>query len=410
MFRANRNLMPVMVPAHDTANIARMSSCPSGTAPYQWLFPLGFLCGLLGVALWIPFGLWGGGAYPGAPHAELMILGFFLPVACGFLMTALPHFIGAASAASWEVAGVGLASLGIAGAAWSQHEVWAFGLAGLILLQMIGFALRRFRRTTQAVRPPFALLFTGLLAGLLGTALLAGRAVWPIAPAILGTARSLVLYGMPLAIILGVGSDIIPLFLGMSAPPQPMRRAGQRRGSNRPALFRFAGYGLLLASSFLADVSGNVPFGWWVRSSVATFVMLREWRLLRFMSGGYFAWGLRCSAWTTLCGVWGMALFPTAALLAAHLFFIGGIALLIFTVATRVILAHGGYDLRLERRSWAVLALLIGMLLALLTRLWAPHSRNYMAHLAYAALVWCAAVGCWSVVFARKIFVRADHS
>lgn len=383
------------------------------TAPYQWLFPIGFLGGLGGVALWIPFGLIPGNAYPGVLHAQLMILGFFLPVAGGFLLTAMPHFLAAAPASRTEVALLCLSACGILGAVLAQRPAAPFGLAGLMLLQLAGFALRRLRHAPRAAPAPFALLACGLALGGVGSLLGWWHAA--VAPLRLAAAgHAMLVYGFPLAVVLGVGSDILPMFLGLGQRPAPVRPAGTRLGYDRAATRRFAGYGAALCLSFAGDAwlarLGAVAPGALLRAIVTTAVLHREWRLCHcWRVPGYLARAVTLSAWATLAGVWGAALLPQYALHAAHGFFVGGISLLIFAVASRVILAHGGHDLQLERRSWAMLTLMLGMTLALLTRLAAPFTSNYAHHLAYAALAWCIAVAGWSWIFVPRLLRTARN-
>src|ERR1035437_201255 len=72
--------------------------------PYRLLFPLGVLCGLIGVGHWM---LWSIGWLAESHsffHASMQVQGFLTCFVVGFLMTALPRFLGAPPARLGEVA------------------------------------------------------------------------------------------------------------------------------------------------------------------------------------------------------------------------------------------------------------------------------------------------------------------
>src|SRR5690349_12621920 len=76
--------------------------------PYRIFFPLGILAGLMGVGHWT---LWSVGWLKESNsffHATIQIQGFLTAFAIGFLMTALPRFLGAFSAAFLEWGGAWL--------------------------------------------------------------------------------------------------------------------------------------------------------------------------------------------------------------------------------------------------------------------------------------------------------------
>ena len=59
--------------------------------PYRMFFPIGLLCLIMGVLLWLPQ-LWNAGNYPIVAHRFLMLNGFSAFFITGFLMTAVPKF------------------------------------------------------------------------------------------------------------------------------------------------------------------------------------------------------------------------------------------------------------------------------------------------------------------------------
>ena len=106
----------------------------------------------------------------------------------------------------------------------------------------------------------------------------------------------------------------------------------------------------------------------------------------------------------------GGILSPQHFIHGAHILFIGSLSLMIFAIASRVTLAHGGHDLGLEQRSKALLVMMILLCLALVTRLLAPMSQSYFLHLALASCFWIGSLVAWGSVFLPKIFSRASQA
>jgi uncharacterized protein involved in response to NO len=108
-------------------------------------------------------------------------------------------------------------------------------------------------------------------------------------------------------------------------------------------------------------------------------------------------------------GFWFAALQPGLAVHWMHLTYIGGFGLMTFTVACRVSLAHGGFDLSFEWNSKAILWLGILMLGAAMTRVSAPMvPHGYLSHLEYAAALWIIGVALWAFVFVRRMIRPRD--
>ena len=81
------------------------------------------------------------------------------------------------------------------------------------------------------------------------------------------------------------------------------------------------------------------------------------------------------------------------------------------TVATRVTLAHGGYDLVFETRSNALWISGALILTAALARVGAPFTGSgYSMHLLYAAVLWVLAIAVWSTVFLKRIFWKGNDA
>ena len=92
-----------------------------------------------------------------------------------------------------------------------------------------------------------------------------------------------------------------------------------------------------------------------------------------------------------------------------HLTYISGFGLMTFTVATRVTLAHGSYDLSFEARSKALWICGGFIFIAAVTRSAAPYvGAGYSSVLHFAALAWVLAILVWSSVFLVRILRKGQ--
>ena len=71
--------------------------------PFRIFFPLGILCGLVGVSHWLWYYAGLTETYSCQYHGLFQIQGFETGFAAGFLMTALPRFLEVPGARPWEV-------------------------------------------------------------------------------------------------------------------------------------------------------------------------------------------------------------------------------------------------------------------------------------------------------------------
>lgn len=374
--------------------------------PYQVLFPLGLLHAAWGTILWILF-VFGAVPYPGIVHAGVMVGGFLLSFASGFLMTAVPRFTGSQPATRAEI--FAAASLSVVFFIFSflvpsLSYFHATILVNLIFLARFLFA--RFRRRAFAPPPEFLLIPLGLAAGIAGVTLLLAadtgvlRWEWGL------TGKVYLYQGFMLCLVLGVGGKLMPMFLGrMGAQFVPF--SGVRAASANPA--RPPWLAGLLAFSFLLDAFGMHQPASLARALSVAWVTLGAWQIhKRPKITGRLSGAIWLAAWALLLGSWIPALFPASGVHGIHLMFIAGFGLMTILVASRVTLAHGGYDLAYERSSRALLWAGLFIVIAALTRITAPLMPSYyLRHLAYAALVWNAGIAVWACVFVPRIFRRA---
>lgn len=347
--------------------------------------------------------------YPGVLHAELMTGGFFLTVATGFLMTAIPRFTGTASASLfekvlvWTIAGLALA-VGLADARVLFH-----GMIFLELALLMVFGVRRIRVAMHTPPPSFVLVGFGLGFGLLGAGILCVHDVAKLPSALAVFGRQIFVYGMFYGVVLGIGSQLLPRIMGtrsnvlLQLGPTHMNPAKQ----DAKKTGRFLIVGVLLMVSFALEAWVSVQAGWLLRAIVVSVVVVVVWRIYRLpATRGVLAWCLWISAWMLVLGGWPGAVEPSLHVHGIHVLFIGSLSLMILSVATRVVLSHGGHDQTLELRSKALWAMLVCLIVAMATRVAAPWIGQYFSHLAYASVMWMIATLCWSMVFLPKIFSR----
>lgn len=373
--------------------------------PYRPLFPIGLLTGAAGTAVWILFAL-GKIEYPGQRHADLMIGGFLVTYAAGFLMTAIPRFTGARQSQNGELAlGTLTATALLLTGTFASRAVYQ-SIELLALLLIVAYAARRFLAREHNPPPVFVFVGLGLLMGVAGIALqLAATLAFIGGPAVF-LGRQLFYQGMMLSLVLGVGSRLIPAILGWAELPriQISKMSEHARVPRMKIEGPLLALAFTLAAGFVIEAFVHVAAGAALRALVTTFLAFKLWKLQRRpQSQGRMAFWLWISAWSTLLGTWVIALFPAFMIHGAHLMFIGGFGLMTLMIASRVTVSHGGYGIEFETRSrsytfigWLVVA-------AALTRVTAPLlPAQYVSHLAYAAACWIFALIFWAIVFVPK--------
>ncbi len=378
------------------------------TDPYQWLFPLGLLFGVLGTGIWVANWQPGLGWYPGIVHADLMMGGFFLTVAIGFLMTAIPKFTGTAGASLYEMvmmsigAGVGLSF------AYAQNRFGFHAAMLAMVVMLVIFAARRFLQSTTRTPPPFAFLGFGIASALISTLLLTIHDLHHLPIPLLIFGRQLFIYGTSLFLILGVGTQLLPFFMGMVKTDEVHARTPFHIRKGLSPVGVVIAWAVVLSATYIIDAMGFPMLARGVRAVVVAWILITRWKILSWPKAGtLLSVMIWVASWMMLLGFGVMAASPSYAVHGAHFYFIGGVSLMIFSVATRVTLAHGGHGLAMERRSPILVIILILIVFSVATRVTAPWFPSiYVSHLAYAALAWILAAVCWAWGVLPKLWCR----
>ena len=366
---------------------------PLRSEPFRLFFPLGVLLGWVGVGHWLAYAIGLTEVYSCFRHGLLQTEAFLMAFAVGFLWTALPRRIDAPAASALEIS-LAAAALVAVTAALTLDQLVIAELCYLALFALLlQFAIRRFGSGAARRRPPaaFVLLAVGAAAGCVGAAmilarLLVGAPAWTLALGAL-----LVEQGVFLSFVMGVGALILPLMSGTAPPPD----LGSGPRETWKAL-GFVALGLAIVASLAAEQLG----------APRSAPIVRGIAVALGLGWGGNAWHLPgkpglhrklvwLAAWLVPTGLIASGVFPDYRVPALHVLFIGGFSLMAFGVATHVVLSHLDLSAESLGRPPAVVALSVGILVAMAARVAADMSNSYFAYLGWAAGTWIAGSAVW---------------
>lgn len=370
--------------------------------PYRLFFPIGLFWALVATSHWISFHFQFTRDYGPVYHGFMQIIGFGGCFSAGFLMTALPNFLGTKPADPWELF-VALA-LGIAGGVFLLMNKLGYGIAafGTLLVHIDIFTARRFAKS-QGGPPPFTYLVCGLAMGTLACVL-----IWFPIPHMMRLGERMLEQGMLISFIMGIGSFLGARMLGTFQPPGFLFRQKPGRPPVPPfvkmqRLFMLGGF--LLFTSFwlecLTPLAGQL-----LRAAAVTsqfFLFARIYR--RPTMPSFPVWALWTSMWLLVAGLWLAALMPQRYEIGAlHVAFIGGIGLMILVMSMRVVASHGGVMALWENARISPTILIACTALAAILRLGAMFMpKFYTHHLAAGAAVWDIALITWAFIALPKL-------
>ena len=159
--------------------------------PYQILFPIGLLQGLVGVGAWAVFWIFQGN-YPRNFHLSFMGTGFLLAFVMGFLLTAVPKFTASQKASLWEIGMAAFCCLLVPLTLQEKMVALSYGF-------LLFFFSRRAYKSFSILPRPFLFLPLGMILGFFGS--LFSFKIW-------------IFYAPILCFILGVGSKLVVALIG----------------------------------------------------------------------------------------------------------------------------------------------------------------------------------------------------
>lgn len=330
--------------------------------PYRLLFPLGVALAWVGVGKWLLLAVAGVGTYAWAGHAITQIQGFLMCFAAGFLLTAIPRRTGSQPASAGLVALAVVAPI-LTTVTANLDMFGASQTAWLVLVvALVAFAVRRLRGGGGAARrPPNAFVWVpvSFVLGLVGSALMALRALGPEWRAWHDLGKDMLVQGMFLGLILGVGALVFPLITRGEGPPD-----GGATPRDRRARAGHLAAGVALAGTFALERWVHAEAGIALRAALVVLVLVAGAGLHRPPRlPGLHRRVVWVAAWCVPAGLLLAAVDPAWRLAALHVTFIGGFAALALAVGVHVVLSHGGDPTPLDRRPWQV-GLMAALLLA----------------------------------------------
>lgn len=368
---------------------------------YRLLFPIGVMFGALGVYVWIAFAFFPQSEYPVQLHSKLMLGTFLFSFAAGFLMTAIPKMTASFPAQPLELSIAFVLVLANALCAYLTRADFFYLMSAISILSLVLFFVRRFLARTKSPPPFFPFVIMGLLSGFTGASLMSANGIAQLPSELLLFAKKIYFEGMILFLVLGIGSRLIPVISGRGIVNE---QTGVRVVARNIAL----GVALVCAfalESFEFPITGGI-----LKSLIVTWIAFYSWGIFeKSQTKSRLAFGMRISGLMVLLGIYMSVLQPAFAVHWIHLTYIAGFGLMTLTVATRVTLAYGAYDLSYEAKSGALWVCGALILTAAATRVAAPYiGSGYVKHLAYAAVVWIAAIIVWGVVFVKRMIWKGQ--
>lgn len=352
---------------------------------------------LWGALLWVPQ-MWSQESYPVVAHRYLMTNGFCSFFIAGFLMTAVPKFSETQSAHPLEV--LGFSFTAFLGLFFSFHNQEAFsymasGFSGIALLL---FFLRRL--ITKKVNPPysFIFIFIGLMFWILSSFMCAYRP--------LDVYKNLHSQGAILAIILGVGSRLVPGILGHVEIVQSQRK---RYETKKAYLKTIPFWFFLLIFLFISSYFFENFLGLLLRFLTVFSISLSYWKIYKLPADkSALTWSIWFSCWLIVISFFISLIWPSGGIHVSHSFFLGGIVLLSLLIATRVLQSHGIKEKRIENYK-VLYAISFLIFLAGATRVSAIlMPEHYLHHLGYSSITLVLAVLIWSGSYLRYVWIKKD--
>jgi len=374
--------------------------------PYRILFPLGALLSWAAVSHWLLLALRVTDTYLSIFHAMTQVQGFLTCYAVGFLFTFIPRRTGTSPPGFWQMAVAIAAPVLTSALAFTEH--WAASQLPwiILLLTVVGFAVRRARSGGGARRgaPSFVWVPLTLLIAFLATLLTGAAAAGEKLMWLHDLGRSVVLQGTFTGLALGIGSMLIPV-ITRGEPPRELRPSEARR----TRAWHLVAAALFFAA-FWVEARLSVRAGFALRAASSAAVLwfaARAWR--RPTSPGLHRWLILIAVWCIPAGNVLVAAFPEYRQAGLHVLFIGGFALLTLTVSAHVALTHGGQAELLRGRPWPAVAMVALLALALAGRILVvlDQTRFYL-WLGIAASAFLAATVAWTMLFIRGL-TRITH-
>ncbi len=311
-------------------------------------------------------------------------------------MTAVPKFSKTHTAHAYEIILFLFATfLGLI-SAFLKLENFAFIFSSFQALIILAFLSIRIVKRQE--NPPYSFLF-----------IFAGLILWIISGIVCSfyaadSFKALHYEGSIAAIILGVGSRLVPGILGHVEIVQSQRK---RYENEKPFLMTVPVHFFFLIASFVGSYFFPEHLGIYLRAFIVAGIALFYWKLHHFpKERSTLTWSIWISCWFIVLSFFLKAFWSSGFIHASHAFFFSGIVLLTLLIATRVLQSHGPKEKNLENLK--LLYVVTGLILfAGATRISAfLMPAHYLRHLGYSSIVLSFAVILWSIRFLPYVLVK----
>lgn len=384
--------------------------------PYRLFFPLGILIAIIGVGHWPVYAFGWTSQYSAFFHSSIQTQVYMTCFVVGFLMTAMPKFASAPHASQGEVfrfLGLILGNtIALGFGRWITAEIFFAG----VLISLLLFAKKRIAARSQSVLPPleFVWIPIAVLHGLTGTILMILIQLKTAPAAWLQVAKLMSEQGFILCVVMGVGGFLAPRLMGTfriyAKPGQLPQDPGLIKIRRRILFFHLLA-GAVFFSSFWLGLR-NLQLSYLLRAFIITIEYFWTCTYLKPPKNpDFYVKLIWISLWMVVLGSWSAALLPQYRTAMLHLIFIGGFSLMIFSVATMVVLSHGGEPEKI-RRPLAILWISgIGVAGSLACRVAASFfPEKYFLLLGIAGIFWTVTAGLWFFFALPKISKHMSSS
>jgi uncharacterized protein involved in response to NO len=359
-------------------------------APYQIFFPLGVLNALLAVGVWFVQNLNWFESPVILIHSKLIVGGFIWSFIVGFLMTAVPRMTGSAVANAFEYTLAGILMAGQTVFAWNPDPRFFYANQMLLVSFLLFYGGRRILRMTKSPPVFFSHIMMAMVMALVGSYYhFSGNPFMGI---------YLYHVGTTLLLVLGIGTRFFSFLTGL---------ASAFENTSQQSNFLYHASGAAVCVLLFLGGQGIVQANLGVAGLMLVY-LFKFWKIQRF-SDRFSALkiGVRVVAFMIPLSFFMVWLQPAFYVTWLHLLFIGSFAMITFSVATRVVLAHGSYSTDLEMTSPALWYMVGFLMLGIVSRVMYGFSAGLwrVSFLHLAATFWVLAVGSWCFAFVPKIFI-----
>lgn len=369
--------------------------------PYRYFFILGIFCAIFGVALW-PLSFYGMYLVNDTLlfHKIIMIFGFLLSFACGFLITAYPSFTAGlrVNRLEWNLMFIGQALIPV-GALLDLFQISLFGVL-LNSFTMLYFMLNRSLTGKNKLPDSFKFVWLAYIYVVVIAILLffKNQFSFDVDDELL---TNLFVTGVILNFLMGVGIKLFPVFLGLN---QFSFQIIKKEPFHKNKSF-IIGVLILLNLTLIFDLNQNYKLGNVVRSLIILFQLFSQFKIYQRPKISFHAFGIWIALLFVPLGIF-LRSFDLFLAFGIHLFFICGFSLITLLVAGRVTASHGGHDLGHEKRNKIFILLILSSLAAGIFRFIPSLADSFslISFYNWAFIFWIIFLFSWILIFIKKLF------